>query len=104
MVETAQTTAKPTAAEDQQKLLQTPVHEEVHQEAHNAPLRTICIAVDGSKHSSHAVDWALANIVKPESDQIVLLNCRPYVSLPALSYGAPFIDYGGKPRAEIGDC
>ncbi|KAI8926217.1 hypothetical protein BC831DRAFT_457455 [Entophlyctis helioformis] len=70
------------------------VADEVHSEVHFSPTRTVAIAIDGSEHSSYALDWALKNVIRSESDQVVLLNVRPYVTLPTLSYGAPFVDYG----------
>ncbi|KAJ3107246.1 hypothetical protein HDU97_004666 [Phlyctochytrium planicorne] len=87
-------TATPTAAQT------TPpqagaIHENVvdPHESHPAPTRTICIALDASKYSEYAFQWAIQNIVKPESDQIVLLNVRPAVSLPAV-YGTLYVDFG----------
>ncbi|KAJ3210068.1 hypothetical protein HDU83_002559 [Entophlyctis luteolus] len=58
------------------------VHEDVVT-AHGAPsTRIIAIAVDSSSHAEHAFDWAIKNIVRAETDQIVLLNVRPVVSVP----------------------
>ena len=41
------------------------------------PKKLICIPVDESYDSEEAIDWAMNNIVDPETDQIVLLNVRP---------------------------
>ncbi|KAJ1345122.1 hypothetical protein BSLG_000637 [Batrachochytrium salamandrivorans] len=65
------------------------VHEEVHAELHHSSTRTVCIAIDGSKNSSYAVQWAIDNILRKETDQVVLLHVRSLVTMPALSYGAP---------------
>ncbi|KAJ3017020.1 UNVERIFIED_CONTAM: hypothetical protein HDU68_011893 [Siphonaria sp. JEL0065] len=46
--------------------------------------RVIAIAIDESKFSEFAFDWTLANIVRPESDQIVLLHVRPVISAPTV--------------------
>ncbi|KAH6586498.1 hypothetical protein BASA50_000453 [Batrachochytrium salamandrivorans] len=70
------------------------VHEEVHAELHHSSTRTVCIAIDGSKNSSYAVQWAIDNILRKETDQVVLLHVRSLVTMPALSYGAPFADFG----------
>ncbi|KAK5669795.1 hypothetical protein QVD99_004174 [Batrachochytrium dendrobatidis] len=71
-----------------------PVHEEVHAEVHESSSRTICIAIDGSSSSTYAIEWAIKNILRKETDQVVVLHVRPLITIPALSYGAPFVDYG----------
>ncbi|KAI8926216.1 hypothetical protein BC831DRAFT_435507 [Entophlyctis helioformis] len=93
--QTAQTAPEPRARPPQPPQPQPyQVHEEPHSEVHFSPARTVAIAIDGSEHSSHALDWALKNVIRSESDQVVLLNVRPFVPLPTLSYRAPFFDYG----------
>ncbi|KAJ3210097.1 hypothetical protein HDU67_005658 [Dinochytrium kinnereticum] len=76
------------------KATATPVHEEIYEGHHAVPKRVICIAVDNSKYSEHALHWALDNLVhapgtEGPQDQIVLLNCRPF-TLP----GPYFSTYG----------
>ncbi|KAL2914183.1 hypothetical protein HK105_206274 [Polyrhizophydium stewartii] len=58
------------------------IHEEVHMHDHFEPTRIVCIAVDSSKNSEYAVSWAVKNVLKAETDQVVLLNVRPYVYVP----------------------
>ncbi|KAI9355634.1 hypothetical protein DFJ73DRAFT_824499 [Zopfochytrium polystomum] len=66
----------------------TSVHEDVvhPHETHAAsgapPARVIAIAVDASAYSEYAFNWTIQNVVRPETDQIVLLNVRPLVSFP----------------------
>ncbi|KAJ3331349.1 hypothetical protein HDU76_003410 [Blyttiomyces sp. JEL0837] len=72
------------------------IHEDVVEphESHaerEQPTRVIAIAVDASKYSEYAFNWAIQNVVK-ESDQIVLMNVRPAVSLPAV-YGTLYVDF-----------
>ncbi|KAI9330457.1 hypothetical protein DFJ73DRAFT_858550 [Zopfochytrium polystomum] len=68
----------------------TSVHEDVvhPHETHAAsgapPARVIAIAVDASAYSEYAFNWTIQNVVRPDTDQIVLLNVRPLVSFPAL--------------------
>ncbi|KAI9350001.1 hypothetical protein DFJ73DRAFT_796025 [Zopfochytrium polystomum] len=38
--------------------------------------RLIAIAVDGSKHSEYAFKWAIDNLIRAESDQVLLINTR----------------------------
>ncbi|ORY52027.1 adenine nucleotide alpha hydrolases-like protein [Rhizoclosmatium globosum] len=71
------------------------VHEDVvhpHEDHTVAPTRVVAIAVDASKFSEYAFDWAIQNLVRPETDQIVLMNVRPTVSLPAV-YGTLYVDF-----------
>ncbi|KAJ3125085.1 hypothetical protein HK100_010994 [Physocladia obscura] len=44
--------------------------------------RVIAIPVDASKYSEFAFNWAIKNLVRAETDQIVLLNVRPVATLP----------------------
>ncbi|KAJ3118185.1 hypothetical protein HDU96_003472 [Phlyctochytrium bullatum] len=89
---TTATTQPPAAA-------QAPVAGSIHEqvidphESHAAPQRIICIALDASKYSEHAFNWAVENVVRAETDQLVLLNVRPAVSLPAV-YGTLYVDFG----------
>ncbi|KAJ3125086.1 hypothetical protein HK100_010995 [Physocladia obscura] len=72
------------------------IHEDVvtPHETHNSsdPTRIIAIAVDASKYSEFAFDWAISNLVRPETDQIVLINVRPVVEFPGV-YVAANIDF-----------
>jgi hypothetical protein len=88
------------------------ISENVVEEHHDAPTRTICIAgsnlipsnihpVDQSEFSKHAFQWSIDNLIKPETDQVVLLNVRPFVSSPMYSalsylrsYNATILDIG----------
>nr|KAJ3418394.1 hypothetical protein HK105_008362 [Polyrhizophydium stewartii] len=71
------------------------VHEEVHAHDHPfEPTRTVCIAIDGSKSSEYAVTWAVNNILKAETDQVVVLHVRPFVALPNVTYTGTLLDYG----------
>ncbi|KAJ3355936.1 hypothetical protein HDU83_002221 [Entophlyctis luteolus] len=88
--------------------------------------RVVAIAVDGSKYSEYAFNWAVANIIRPKTDQIILLNCRPLVTvrgsgkidetntnesaellrsfsnkIPASKYNVRAIALCGDPRSEI---
>ncbi|KAJ3100591.1 hypothetical protein HDU97_002121 [Phlyctochytrium planicorne] len=59
------------------------VHEELYEGHHAVPKRVICIAVDDSKYSEHAFNWAMDNLVhtpgsEGPQDQVILLNCRPF--------------------------
>jgi hypothetical protein len=48
--------------------------------------RVIAIAVDYSIHARHALDWAIKNMIKKESDLVVLMHVRPDV-VPSAPYG-----------------
>jgi hypothetical protein len=43
----------------------------------------VTIALDASPYSVYAFDWTFENIVKPETDQVVLLNVRKPVVMPS---------------------
>jgi hypothetical protein len=45
-----------------------------------APRRLVAIAVDSSRYSDYAFQWAVDNLIRPDSDEIVLLskNVRRY--------------------------
>ncbi|KAJ3237650.1 hypothetical protein HDU78_003986 [Chytriomyces hyalinus] len=71
------------------------IHEDVvspHADHAATPGRVIAIAVDTSKYAEYAFDWAVNNIIRPETDQIVIMNVRPTVSLPAV-YGTLYVDF-----------
>ncbi|KAI9327699.1 hypothetical protein DFJ73DRAFT_631981 [Zopfochytrium polystomum] len=44
--------------------------------------RLVAIAVDGSKHSEYAFNWAVKHFVRPESDLLLIVHARPVVNLP----------------------
>jgi hypothetical protein len=82
------------------------VHEEVVDNSMESPKRVIAIAIDSSgityalliytlEFSHYAFEWALENIVRPESDQVVLLNVRPHIVPPVLHGGLPLMEIGG---------
>ncbi|KAJ3199876.1 hypothetical protein HK099_002970, partial [Clydaea vesicula] len=39
--------------------------------------RVVVLAVDQSIHSKNAVNWAIKNLIHPETDQVILLYVRP---------------------------
>ncbi|ORY51962.1 adenine nucleotide alpha hydrolases-like protein [Rhizoclosmatium globosum] len=71
----------------------TAIHEDVVQphEDHKNPERFIAIALDASKNSEYAFDWAIKNLIRAETDQIILINVRPAVTLPVV-YGPVYVD------------
>ncbi|KAI8912366.1 hypothetical protein DFJ77DRAFT_468113 [Powellomyces hirtus] len=71
--------------------LKEPVHEEVLPHEGPAHHRIIALALDQSDNSAYAFDWALANLINPQTDQVVLLNVRDVVSVPA-SFGLMYMD------------
>jgi len=54
--------------------------------------RVIVVAVDQSKHSENALNWALKNIINPATDFVVLINVRPSPVIPGPA-GTVFLDY-----------
>ncbi|KAH6588531.1 hypothetical protein BASA61_005891 [Batrachochytrium salamandrivorans] len=71
----------------------TPSSMTVLEELHHSSTRTVCIAIDGSKNSSYAVQWAIDNILRKETDQVVLLHVRSLVTMPDLNHDVPFADF-----------
>ena len=63
---------------------------------HQTPTRQIAIAVDSSEHSVHAIKWALANVIKKEGDQVVLIHCLPTME-PAVSNAIIYAGSEGSP-------
>ncbi|KAJ3128973.1 hypothetical protein HK100_008878 [Physocladia obscura] len=86
----------PTATTSPTTTAEKNLHEDVvsPHETHSTsnPTRVIAIAVDASKYSEYAFDWAINNLVRAETDQLVILNVRPTATLPAV-YGALYIDF-----------
>ena len=79
----------------------------VHEDLDHSAKRTVAIGVDGSDFSQHALDWAVKNILKPETDLVVLMNVRPCESdaLLVSSFGTGYMDnldsaYVGQLEAE----
>ncbi|KAI9005370.1 hypothetical protein BC832DRAFT_486448 [Gaertneriomyces semiglobifer] len=117
-VKNAPTEAQQAATQQKLEKMKAPVHEELldHEaEAGNPHARIIAIALDESgmsqrfsrvfmiivsvltswtDSSAYAFQWALDNLINPKTDQVILLNCRPVVTVPA-SYGLVYMDYGG---------
>jgi nucleotide-binding universal stress UspA family protein len=63
-------------------------HEELEAEhdelVHSAPSeddsterRVITIALDHSDCSRHAFNWAITNVIRPQTDLVILTHCRP---------------------------
>ena len=68
-------------------------HEIVHHEPHSTPSRIIAIAVDQSKFSRFALDWAVNNFINPTTDQVNLLNVRQS-SIPPVILIDPIMQVG----------
>ena len=66
----------------------------IYDEAAHSCQRTVFVGIDGSDFSSHALEWAAKNILKPESDLVVLLNVRPCEpdALLVSSFGTGYMD------------
>ncbi|KAI9096552.1 hypothetical protein DFS34DRAFT_145600 [Phlyctochytrium arcticum] len=73
--------------------LKEPIHEELMEEVPATHQRVICIALDHSEHADYAFHWALDNIIRKETDQVVLLNVRDVVNVPS-SFGLVYMDMG----------
>ncbi|KAJ3334006.1 hypothetical protein HDU91_002812, partial [Kappamyces sp. JEL0680] len=43
------------------------------------PSRVICLPIDESKGSQAAIEWTIKNAINKETDQVLLLNVRPYL-------------------------
>lgn len=53
------------------------------------PKRVICLPVDASEASVNTIKWVIANFgLNKETDQVVLLNTRPY-TVPDLAVAYP---------------
>ncbi|CAG8550765.1 12472_t:CDS:2 [Ambispora gerdemannii] len=56
--------------------------------------RVIVIAIDHSSHSQYAFDWATKNLLRKETDLVVLVNVRPITSIPGpYAIGAAYMDF-----------
>jgi nucleotide-binding universal stress UspA family protein len=90
MLDNVQNTAEQQALGNQEEQHQERIHEIVHQaETGFQPKRVICIPVDSSKHSSFLVDWAIETIINKDTDQVVLLNVRPFAYTGSFPYILP---------------
>jgi nucleotide-binding universal stress UspA family protein len=80
---------------EQQQLLPKPEPEHVIA-AHETftPTRVIVLPVDESKATRHTVKWVIESLARKETDQIVLLNVRPFAA-PEISVqlGYPYAPY-----------
>lgn len=74
---------------DTNKLIEATI---VHEDTANSN-RTVAIGIDGSDFSQHALEWAVKNVLKPETDLVVLMNVRPYEqdAVAVTSFGT--VDY-----------
>jgi len=65
----------------------------VHDDSPKNSTRTIAICIDGSDFAQHALEWAVKNLLKADTDNVVLLNVRPYEqdTLAVTSFGS--VDY-----------
>ncbi|KAH6569248.1 hypothetical protein BASA62_004996 [Batrachochytrium salamandrivorans] len=52
------------------------------------------------KVSSYAVQWAIDNILRKETDQVVLLHVRSLVTMPDLNHDVPFADFEAEDAAK----
>ncbi|KAJ3410245.1 hypothetical protein HDV05_003992 [Chytridiales sp. JEL 0842] len=84
------TTPAPAAKQNAPSVHEDVVHPHDSHAAKN-PTRVIAIAVDSSPYSEYALKWALENVIRSETDQIILLNVRPLASVPTL-YSSIYID------------
>ncbi|KAI8800473.1 hypothetical protein BJ742DRAFT_780303 [Cladochytrium replicatum] len=50
--------------------------------------RLIAVAVDNSRYAEYAMRWALKYVIQPRTDEVIVLNCRPVVTLASL-YAEP---------------
>lgn len=86
--EQPQATSTATPAQQQQQP-QQPQHEPEHVITSDfEPKRVIVLPVDGSKSSLDCIHFAIEKIVNKETDQVVLLNVRPY-AFPDMAVGYP---------------
>lgn len=53
--------------------------------------RKVLIAVDGSEISKKAMNYALDNIIKLETDLLIVVHARPYVALTYPGAGSDYI-------------
>ncbi|KAJ3149846.1 hypothetical protein HDU86_006802 [Geranomyces michiganensis] len=67
-----------------------PVHEELLAEEPPTHNRIVAIAVDQSDHSEYSVTWAMDHLLNKSTDQVVLLNVRDVVNVPA-SFGLVYL-------------
>lgn len=65
----------------------------VHDDSNEKVERTVVFGIDGSDFSQHALEWAVGNVLKPETDLIVLINVRHNEpdALAATAFGT--VDY-----------
>ncbi|KAJ2986545.1 hypothetical protein HDV02_006679, partial [Globomyces sp. JEL0801] len=61
----------------------TTLNHEIIVESDFTAKRIVLIPVDGSKNSSHAIDYATKSFLNPENDLIVLLHARTMTTIAA---------------------
>ncbi|KAJ3099472.1 hypothetical protein HDU97_003009 [Phlyctochytrium planicorne] len=66
----------------EEEVTETVHHTQPAQPVAKQPERVIVIAVDETPASKTAFDWAIKNVVKSESDQVIILSARPHAMLP----------------------
>lgn len=72
-------------------------HDLVHDDAHHPAItRIVAVALDHSEHSQHALAWAMDNVLKPETDLVILINTRPVAVVPG-PYGSAYMDFSSTP-------
>ncbi|KAI8800229.1 hypothetical protein BJ742DRAFT_88340 [Cladochytrium replicatum] len=62
--------------------------------------RLIAVAVDNSRYSEYAMRWALKYVIQPRTDEVIVLNCRPVVTLASL-YAEPLFGLSDQLKQRI---
>ncbi|TPX57747.1 hypothetical protein SpCBS45565_g08159 [Spizellomyces sp. 'palustris'] len=70
----------------------TIVHEHPDEATDRPITRVVVIALDSSKSSDYAFNWALDNFLSPEKDLCVLVNVRPIAAVPG-PFGTAYMDF-----------
>jgi hypothetical protein len=93
---TATATANPTSAPQEQyhheDVVGNHADNKTHPKTNQPHSRIVAIALDASPYSVYAFDWAFENIVKAETDQVVLLNVREPVVMPSY-YDGVYVEF-----------
>ncbi|ORY51953.1 adenine nucleotide alpha hydrolases-like protein [Rhizoclosmatium globosum] len=76
------------SAQVAEKFITPVIQEEVFQAQKETPKRVICVAVDDSPQSQHALTWTLDHLASA-NDQVCILNVRPY-AIPGYILGGSF--------------
>ncbi|KAJ3193921.1 hypothetical protein HK101_003856 [Irineochytrium annulatum] len=82
------------------------VHDHHPQQDQPAIKRIIAIGVDQSPHTRECLAWALENYIRAETDLVVLLNARPYLSSLGEAIGACLLHFGpyGSAFVDFTEC